>query len=534
MADAFCELFLEFLRRNEMVAVVILAVLSVRLLLKELPKKYAYMLWSVVALRMIFRLDIPSFFSVFNVFVHAGHDGVLPGSDRLMPARGIPGNTSGAGQAVWSAPDAVRDATSHAAPDTLAVLTTFQKVMIAVGVLWIIGSCVLLVCGAASYVRCRRRTKFAVRRTGNIWECDDLPSPFVLGLRKPQIYVPFHMPQEEYEYIVAHENYHIKRKDTVIKPFAFILLAVYWMNPLAWAAYVCMVRDMEMSCDEAVLSLFGNEIKQAYSMSLLSFATGGTTVSFVPLAFGESDASKRIKNVLHYKKPRLISAVVAVLALVVVSLVCLTDASETAASDTGDSPSKENSLEEGEREEGIQEPNIQEPDVIVTTPFTNILGYNGYVLKKEYGYDSEYYFYDENDALLFMTFGGEYFVRDLNGDGENELISNQVWSNGGRATCVFVKKDNEIYMGYLDDLLDEPYDLLDEPCANTHYYTTDNVHYTNVHYVSEYSKYLPEENVVEIFYWIEADQDYRSKKYEIDLDKLTYRKASGLNWTVVV
>lgn len=528
MADAFCELFLEFLRRNAMVAVVILAVLSVRLLLKELPKKYAYMLWSVVALRMIFRLDIPSFFSVFNVFVHAGHDGVLPGSDRLISARGIPGNTSGAGQAVWSAPDAVRDAASHAAPDTLAVLTTFQKVMVAAGILWIIGICVLLVCGTVSYVRCKRRTKFAVRQAGNIWECDDLPSPFVLGLWKPQIYVPFHMPQDEYEYIIAHENYHIKRKDTAIKPLAFLLLAVYWINPLAWLAYVCMVRDMEMSCDEAVLSTFGNGIKQAYSMSLLSFAAGKTNVSFVPLAFGESDASKRIKNVLHYKKPRLVSAAAAVLALAVVSLVCLTNASETPASDTGDSPGKENSLEEGKRAEDI------EPDFIVTTPFENILGYNGYVMKKVYGYDSEYYFYDENDALLFMTFGGEYFVRDLNGDGENELISNQVWSDGGQATCVFVKKDNEIYMGYLDDLLDEPHDLLDEPCANSHYYTTDNVHYTNVHYVSEYSRYLPEENVVEIFYWIEADQDYRSKKYDIDLDKLTYRKASGLNWTVVV
>lgn len=536
MADVFCELFLEFLRRNAMVAVVILAVLAARLMLKKLPKKYAYMLWSVVALRMIFNFDIPSFFSIFNVFVHAGQDGVLPGNDRMPSVHAIPGNMAGAGTNAWTAPDALKDAASHAASNTLATPTTFQKAMIAVGVLWIIGICVLLVCGAVSYVRCKRRTKFAVKRTGNIWECDDLPSPFVLGLRKPQIYVPFHMPQGEYEYIVAHENYHIKRKDTVIKPLAFLLLAVYWINPLAWAAYACMVRDMEMSCDEAVLSLFGNGIKQEYSMSLLSFATGRTTVSFVPLAFGESDASKRIKNVLRYKKPRLISAVVAVLALAVISLVCLTDASETAVQDadsdsdeehaayadpeeeavsdgnaSGNPGEEDSSLEERARaEEGTQEPNIQVSSVeesdITVTPFENILGYNGRVVKRWFASITTYYFFDENNTLLFTTFGEEYFVRDLNGDGENELISHQVFADGGQDTCVFVKKDNEIYMGYLDDLLDEPYD--------------------NVHYTSEYAEYRPEENVVEIFYWIAADQAYRSKKYEIDLDKLTYYKAS--------
>ena len=521
MALTFCELFLEFLRRNATVAVVILAVLLARLLLKKLPKKYAYALWSVVALRMIFSFDIPSFFSIFNVFVHAGNDGVLPESDRMMPVHVIPGNTAGAGQTVWAVPDAVTEAASEAASSTLTSLTMFQKVMIAVGILWIIGIFALLMCGVVSYIRCKRRTKFSVKRTGNIWECDDLPSPFVLGLWKPQIYVPFHMSKEEYEYIVAHEHYHIKRKDTIIKPLAFMLLAVYWINPLVWLAYVCMVRDMEMSCDEAVLSIFGNEIKQAYSMSLLSFVTGKRNVSFVPLAFGESDASKRIKNVLRYKKPRLISAVVAVLALAVISLVCLTNASETTeqeesigldektasvnleketASD-GDNPSDAgNNLDEENSSDDSHQP------MITVTPFENILGYNGRVVKKEYVYGSEYYFYDENDTLLFMTFGEEYFVRDLDDDGENELISNRLWSDGGRATCVFVKQDNEIYIGCLDDLLDEPYD--------------------DLAFYSEYSYYLPEENVVEIFYWIEADQEYKSKKYEIDLDKLTYNKAS--------
>lgn len=211
------------------------------------------------------------------------------------------------------------------------------------------------------------------------------------------------------------------------------------------------------------------------------------------MAFCESDASKRIKNALRYKKPRLISAVVAAFALAVISLVCLTDASETAVQEADDASDEENCLED-----------TSEP--ITVAPFENILGYNGRVVKRWFASITTYYFFDENNKLLFTTFGEEYFVRDLNGDGENELISNRVFADGACDTCVFVKKDNEIYMGYLDDLLDEPYD--------------------NVHYTSEYSEYRPKENVVEIFYWIEADQAYRSKKYEIDLDKLTYDKAS--------
>lgn len=242
----FCELFLEFLRRNAMVSVVILAVMLARLLLKKLPKKYAYALWGVVGLRMIFRFDIPSLFSIFNIFVHAGNDGVLSESDRMMPAYAVLDNIVDAGQAVWEVPDAVPASASEAAANALTSLTMLQKVMIAVGILWIIGMFVLFVCGVVSYIRCKRRTRFAVKRTGNIWECDDLPSPFVLGLWNPQIYIPFHMSQGEYEYIIAHENYHIKRKDMVIKPLAFMLLAVYWINPLVWLAYVYMVRDMEI------------------------------------------------------------------------------------------------------------------------------------------------------------------------------------------------------------------------------------------------------------------------------------------------
>ena len=133
-----------------------------------------------------------------------------------------------------------------------------------------------------------------VRRTIKIWECDCIPSPFVLGIFCPQIYIPFRMKEEEQQYILAHESWHIRRHDPLWKLIAFVLLAVYWWNPLAWIAFFYMTRDMEMSCDEAVLAQFGNQIKKGYSASLLAFAMERHPYSFAPVAFGEADAGRRI------------------------------------------------------------------------------------------------------------------------------------------------------------------------------------------------------------------------------------------------
>ena len=157
--------------------------------------------------------------------------------------------------------------------------------------------------GMYSYIKCRSMVRTAVRLTVNetsgnvrrtikIWECDCIPSPFVLGIFCPQIYIPFRMKEEEQQYILAHESWHIRRHDPLWKLIAFVLLAVYWWNPLAWIAFFYMTRDMEMSCDEAVLAQFGNQIKKGYSASLLAFAMERHPYSFAPVAFGEADAGR--------------------------------------------------------------------------------------------------------------------------------------------------------------------------------------------------------------------------------------------------
>ena len=179
----------------------------------------------------------------------------------------------------------------------------------------------------------------AVHMEGNIWECDHLTTPFVLGIVRPRIYIPFHLSAEGKPYILAHETYHIRRGDPIVRLLAFVLLTFYWINPFVWIAYFLMIRDMEMSCDEAVLLQLGTQIKKAYSNSLLTFATGRKQVTFSPLAFGESGTSGRIKNILDFKKPKVWGSLLAILAVILAAVFCLT--SQKTEDDTSASQSEQ-------------------------------------------------------------------------------------------------------------------------------------------------------------------------------------------------
>lgn len=297
-------IFLSFLQRNGIVAVVILAVLAVRMFLRKCPKKYSYGLWGIVGIRMIFDLPIASRFSLFNLVRLVKRKSQLT---KIVHRTGLPGMhaqpvTKQVTQA--AAGSHVTDQAAHTAAGLTAALTTSQKICALLFFVWLTGMLLFLAYGIYSYIKCRKMVQTAVlltsagqtagsiRRKVKIWECDRIPSPFVLGIFRPQIYIPFRMEKKEQQYILAHESWHIRRYDPLWKMVAFVLLAVYWWNPFAWIAFFYMTRDMEMSCDEAVLAQFGNEIKQGYSASLLSFAMERHPYSFAPVAFGEGDAGK--------------------------------------------------------------------------------------------------------------------------------------------------------------------------------------------------------------------------------------------------
>ncbi|MCO1602090.1 M56 family metallopeptidase [Desulfosporosinus nitroreducens] len=180
---------------------------------------------------------------------------------------------------------------------------------------WVVGVTLLILYSVISYLKVINNVKTSTLVRDDIFETDRIVTPFVCGFMKPKIYIPTDISQSELPYILAHERVHIKRLDYLIKPFAFLVLSVHWFNPLMWLSFFLMSKDLEMSCDESVLKLFGDETRANYSQSLLALATGKRQLlSGSPLAFGESNAKARIINVLSYKKPPFWVVVVALIA----------------------------------------------------------------------------------------------------------------------------------------------------------------------------------------------------------------------------
>lgn len=148
-----------------------------------------------------------------------------------------------------------------------------------------------------------KKLKNAVHDRDNIYLSDQIDTAFVLGAFRPKIYLPSYLGDTQRDYILLHEQTHIRRLDHMVKLAGFFVLLLHWFNPLVWIAFYASGKDMEMSCDEAVVKKLGNGVKKDYSTSLLSLATGRKIVGGTPLAFGEGDTRGRIKNVLNYKKP---------------------------------------------------------------------------------------------------------------------------------------------------------------------------------------------------------------------------------------
>lgn len=290
-------LFFRILDLGAMGGCVILAVLVIRCFLRKAPKIYSYCLWSAAAFRLICPVSLSSWLSLFNLSVFEQGESL---NDSGLITR-IPQNAAARGTA-----EVVRGVdnltgTGSTAGDVLRVRGNLSLGQIGSGI-WIAGVVLLLLYGGIAYFRVQKKISRAVLMRENIFECDEIASPFVMGLMSPKIYVPFRLPEEQMLVILLHEQYHIRRRDYLVKLFAFVLLAVYWFHPLVWAAYYCMERDMEMSCDEWVIRHLGENAKADYSMALLCFAAGRRFSVPRPLSFGESQTKGRIKNILRFRR----------------------------------------------------------------------------------------------------------------------------------------------------------------------------------------------------------------------------------------
>ena len=300
------KLFLTVLNMSLTASYVILFVIAIRFLLKKAPKFISYALWGVVA----FRLIIPfSFESIFSLMPRNTNPAPIPHDIIYQQSPKINSGIEAVDSFVNN---------SLPAPAVEASVNPLQ-IYVKIGTfIWLFGIIALLLYSFFSVLLLKRQLKGAKLIDKNIYEANNLKTPFVLGLINPKIYMPVGLLKEEQNYILIHERTHIRRKDHIIKRLAFLILTVHWFNPLVWVAFMLMSTDMELSCDERVLKVMNEDIKKPYANLLLSLAAGRHILNGSPLAFGEGNVKRRIKNVLNYKKP--VFWVIAV-SIIIVSIV---------------------------------------------------------------------------------------------------------------------------------------------------------------------------------------------------------------------
>ena len=305
---------------------IILFVLLARLALKKAPKVFSYALWTVVLFRLLCPVSITTDFSLLGLF----ETPAMENTQHTTAVEYIPYDVVHTPnlEVQLPLPPAINDAVNSTLPQEHAALGADPlEGEFAIGsLIWLLGIAVMAIYSAVSYIRLRHKLVGSVLLRDNIYLADGIGSPFVMGFFRPKIYLPSALSEQEQSYIILHEQHHIRRGDHIIKALAFIALCIHWFNPLVWIAFVLSSKDMEMSCDEAVVKKLGEGIRADYSASLLSLATGRRIIAGTPLAFGEGDTKSRIKNMLNWKAPKTWLVITSAVAVVVAVVLCGTNA----------------------------------------------------------------------------------------------------------------------------------------------------------------------------------------------------------------
>ena len=306
--------FLKLLNLSISASWLVLAVLALRLVSKRSPKWMNVLLWGIVALRLMLPFSIESALSL------------IPSAETVSPAvvQFDPAPTITSGVSVID--NAVNPALSEhfAAAPTASVNPLYVWTEIA-GWVWLIGLGAMLLYALVSYLRLRRRVSVSLCVRENIYLCDAISSPFILGVVKPRIYLPSGLDEVQRQNVLSHERAHLTRRDHWWKPLGFVLLAVYWFNPVLWLAYTLLCRDIELACDERVIRTMDESAVKTYSTVLLACSMPRKAVITCPLAFGEVGVKERVKNALHYKKPAFWVVAASVAVCVVVAVCFLTN-----------------------------------------------------------------------------------------------------------------------------------------------------------------------------------------------------------------
>ena len=307
------DIFLGFLNRSLAAGILILAVVLVRLVFKKAPRWLLCALWALAAVRLVCPVSIESVLSL------------IPSAEPVQPeiiVSAQPAITSGipAVDAIVNPPLAAAFTPSPAQSANPLQIWTFVAACV-----WLAGIAALLLYAAVSALRLRLRVRTAVRLEGKVYQSEFVSSPFILGVLRPRIYLPFGLEAGAQAMVLAHERAHLRRGDQLWKPLGYLILTAYWFNPVCWLAYILFCRDIEAACDEKVVRELGEGCKAAYSRALLACSVPRKLITACPLAFGETGVKSRIKSVLNYKKPAFWLVLAAVIASVAVTVCFLTD-----------------------------------------------------------------------------------------------------------------------------------------------------------------------------------------------------------------
>lgn len=311
------EIFQKALNMSIAAGWLILAVIALRLLLRRAPKRFRLLLWAVVGLRLALPWSIESALSLIPSAQ------TLPEGIMLERAPVLDTGISALNGAINPG------FTAAFTPELGVSANPLQVLLPIAAALWMLGAAAMLLWALVSWLRLRKRVREAVRLEENVYECE-IASPFVLGLFRPRIYLPFSLENGERELVLAHERAHITAGDHIIKPLGWLLLAAHWYNPLVWLAYALFCRDIELACDERVVRGLSLSDRADYSQALLDLSRPRGGVRACPLAFGESSVKGRVKSVLSYKKPAFWLVLLAVVVCVGAAVCFLTDPKEEA------------------------------------------------------------------------------------------------------------------------------------------------------------------------------------------------------------
>lgn len=290
-------------------SIAILVVLLARIiLLKRAPKIFSYALWAVVLFRLLCPMSLPSPFSLMGLFQAPTTE---TGQIEYVSLNVLDTEKTATTSDV-STSDSNQTTDNPVNPSEITAAGSVGLLVSIGSIVWICGAAVMLMFNILQLIRLRRQLTGSIPLNDNIYIADYISTPFVMGLIHPKIYLPSAMSDTEQSYIIQHEKHHIHRCDHMIKLLAFVAVCIHWFNPLVWLAFALSSKDMEMSCDEAVMNQMDRDIRADYSSSLLQFSAGKRVIIGTPLAFGEGDTKERIENIMRYKKPTMIIVVLAV------------------------------------------------------------------------------------------------------------------------------------------------------------------------------------------------------------------------------